>query len=75
MNQGAQENLKKENYELVLSFIADKLNSNPEFSRYVKAEIYEYSKKNQSNVIHIKNINAKAGEDCAKIAEELRAFM
>lgn len=75
MNQGAQDNLKKENYELVLSFIADKLNSNPEFSRYIKAEIYEYSKKNQSNVLHIKNISSKAGEEPSKIAEELKVFI
>lgn len=67
MSQSSQDNTK--NYELVLSYIADKLNSHPEFSRYVKAEIYEYSKKNQSNVLHIKNINAKSDEDPAKIAE------
>ena len=66
---------KRQNYGVVLKFIVDKLNENPDFARYVKAEIYEYANKNRSNVIHIKNITAKNNEDPAKIAEELRALM
>lgn len=74
-NQAGQDGVKRESYELVLGYIAEKLNSHPEFSKYVKAEIYEYAKKNQSNILHIKNINAKPDEDPTKIAEELRKFI
>lgn len=64
---------KKDSYEAVLSFIVKKLNTDPEFSKYVKAEIYQYSKK--SNILHVKNINAKHDEDPSKVAEELKAFV
>lgn len=60
---------KKEEYESVLKFIADKLNNDPEFSKYVKAEIYEYANKNKQNVIHIKNINIKPNEDPVTVAD------
>ena len=71
----AVDNNTKKDYEVVLSFIVEKLNSHPEFSKYVKAEIYEYSNKNRSNVLHFKNINAKHDEDPASIADELKAFV
>ena len=74
-NQAVDNKPKKEDYEVVLSFIVDKLNSDLEFSKYVKAEIYEYSNKNRSNVLHVKNINAKHDEDPAKVAKELQDFV
>lgn len=36
-NQAGQDGVKRESYELVLGYIAEKLNSHPEFSKYVKA--------------------------------------
>ena len=71
--QAVDNKTKKEDYEVVLSFIVDKLNSHPEFSKYIKAEIYQYSKK--SNILHIKNIKAEHDEDPSQIADELKAFV
>lgn len=42
-NQVVDNNPKKD-YEVVLSYICEKLNGDPEFSKYVKAEMYEYTK-------------------------------
>ena len=53
----------------------DRLNQNEDFKKYVKAEIYEYSKKNQSNVLHFKGISYEKGEDPAALAEDLKAFI
>ena len=69
----AVDNNSKKDYEVVLSFIVDKLNTDPEFSKYVKAEIYQYSKK--SNILHVKNINVNHDEDPAQVADKLKAFV
>lgn len=52
---------QKEDYNTVLSYIADLLNKNETFTKYATAEIYEYTNKNQSNVLHLKGISYKQG--------------
>lgn len=59
----------KNQYEIVLSFICGMLNQNEIFRKNVSAEIYEYTKKNQSNVLHLKGISYQKGEDPAKLAK------
>lgn len=56
-------------YELVLSYIEKLLNDNVDFHKYAHAEIYEYTKKNKSNILHIKGIKNKSNEDPLKLAE------
>lgn len=58
----------KNQYEIVLSHICSILNQNDIFKRNVSAEIYEYTKKNQSNVLHLKGIPHENKEDPAKLA-------
>lgn len=64
----------KNEYEKILSFINELLKSDPQFSRYCNSEIYEYTKKNQSNVLHIKGIKNNPKEDPAALAEEIKEF-
>lgn len=66
---------EKNEYEIVLNFISEKLNQNEDFKKYVKAEIYEYSKRNQSNILHFKGLKNKEGEKPENLAEELREFV
>ena len=59
VRQLAADNLDKgdkNQYEIVLSYIATLLNENETFRRNISAEIYEYTKKNQSNILHMKGI-------------------
>ena len=72
LNQLNPDNNTKKDYELILNFIVEKLNSDPEFSIYVKAEVYDYSSKNKTNIFHIKYITGKPDENPEKIAEELK---
>jgi hypothetical protein len=64
----------KNEYEKILSFVNDLLRNDPQFSRYCLSEIYEYTKKNQSNVLHIKGIKNNPKEDPAALAEEIKEF-
>jgi hypothetical protein len=64
----------KNEYEKILSFINDLLRNDPQFSRYCNSEIYEYTKKNQSNVLHIKGIKNNPKEDSGALAEEIKDF-
>lgn len=59
----------KNEYEKILSFVNDLLRGDAQFSRYCNSEIYEYTKKNQSNVLHIKGIKNNPKEDPAALAE------
>ena len=60
---------EKNDYEIVLGHIAEKLNEDENFRKYIKAEIYEYSKKNQSNILHFKGLKHNPNEDPAALAE------
>ena len=62
----------KNHYETVLAYICNILNQNDVFRRNVSAEIYEYTKKNQSNVLHLKGIAHKPKEDPLQLASEIR---
>jgi len=64
----------KNEYERILTYVNDLLKNDPQFSRYCAAEIYEYTKKNQSNVLHIKGIKNNPKEDPAALAEEIKDF-
>ena len=52
---------QKNEYEQVLGYIVELLNKQETFNKNVSAEIYEYTKKNQSNIIHLKGISYKKG--------------
>ena len=54
-NQVTENNPRKD-YDVVLAFIAEKLNSDPELSKYVKVEVYQYAIAKNPNVLHIRNI-------------------
>ena len=43
--------------------------------KHASAEIYEYTKKNQSNVLHLKGISYKDGESMTALADELKNFI
>lgn len=64
----------KNEYEKILTFINDLLRNDAQFSRYCVSEIYEYTKKNQSNVLHIKGIRNNPKEDPAALSEEIKDF-
>lgn len=51
------------------------INEDPIFSKAATSEIYEYTKKNQSNVLHIKGIKAKQNENATALAEEMKAHL
>lgn len=51
------------------------MNKQEEFRRYVSAEIYEYIKKNQSNVLHLKGIKAEKDQSSQSLTEEIREFI
>lgn len=69
-----QFNEHKNEYEKILNYINDQLKADAQFSRYCVSEIYEYTKKNQSNVLHIKGIKNNPKEDPAALAEEIKEF-
>ena len=62
----------KNQYEIVLSYIATLLNENEVFRRNISAEIYEYTKKNQSNILHLKGIKHASNENKENLAFEVR---
>ena len=64
----------KNEYEKILTYINYLLKGDAQFSRYCNSEIYEYTKKNQSNVLHIKGIHNIPKEDPAALAEEIKDF-
>ncbi len=66
---------QKGDYETVLSYIVDLLNKNDKFIQYASAEIYEYTNKNQSNVLHLKGISYKKGESLSALSDELREWI
>lgn len=65
----------KNEYEIILNCISHKINTDDIFGRYAKSEIYEYTKKNQSNVLHMKGVKANPNEDATVLADELKEFM
>ena len=65
----------KNEYEIILNCISHKINTDELFSKYAKSEIYEYTKKNQSNVLHMKGVKANPNEDPTVLADELKEFM
>jgi hypothetical protein len=65
----------KNEYEIILNYISDRINSDPIFSSYAKSEIYEYTKKNQSNILHLKGVKMNPKEDPEVLAEELKEFI
>lgn len=69
-------NLENRNeYEIILNYISDRINNDEIFSGYAKSEIYEYTKKNQSNVLHLKGVKTNPNEDPTALAEELKEFI
>lgn len=66
---------QKGEYETVLSYIVELLNKNDKFTEHASAEIYEYTNKNQSNVLHLKGISYKNGESLNALADELREWI
>ena len=62
----------KNEYEIILNCISELINSDNQFSRYAKSEIYEYTKKNQANVLHLKGVKANPKEDKDALANELQ---
>ena len=63
---------QKGDYETVLTYIVDLLNKTDKFTQHASADIYEYTNKNQSNVLHLKGISYKKGESLNALADELR---
>lgn len=55
-------------YEIILNYISDRINNDEIFSSYAKSEIYEYTKKNQSNVLHLKGVKTNPNEDPTALA-------
>lgn len=51
-------NTDKNEYEQVLEFIMNHLNKEETFRKNATAEIYEYTKKNRSNVLHLKGVQS-----------------
>lgn len=66
---------KSNDYEIVLAYIEKILNEDPDFKKFAKSEIYQYAKKNQSNILHIKGIKANANENPDDLARELKDFI
>jgi ABC-type thiamine transport system substrate-binding protein len=66
---------QKGEYETVLSYIVELLNKSERFSEFASAEIYEYTNKNQSNVLHLKGISYKKGESLSALSDELREWI
>lgn len=71
--EGEPENNKNE-YEKILSCINNLLRNDAQFNRNCYSEIYEYTKKNQSNVLHIKGIKMNPKEDPNALSEEIKEF-
>lgn len=69
--EGEPENNKNE-YEKILSCINNLLRNDAQFNRNCYSEIYEYTKKNQSNVLHIKGIKMNPKEDPNALSEEIK---
>lgn len=59
----------KNEYEIILNCISNKINNDDIFGGYAKSEIYEYTKKNQSNVLHLKGVKANPNEDPSALAD------
>lgn len=75
-NVGAPfESTIKNEYEVILNYISELINKDETFARYAKSEIYEYTKKNQSNVLHIKGIKNNPKEDPSALADEVKEFI
>ena len=75
VRQLAADNLDKgdkNQYEIVLSHIATLLNENETFRKNISAEIYEYTKKNQSNILHMKGIKHQPNESRENLAMEVK---
>ena len=51
------------------------INKDDKFGKIAKSEIYEYTKKNQSNVLHLKGVKANQGEDATALADEIKEYM
>lgn len=51
------------------------MNKEEKFNRVSNAELYEYTKKNQSNVLHIKGLKYNKGENSNALADELKEFV
>lgn len=49
----------KNDYEVVLEYIADRLNQNYDFRKNATAEIYQYQKHAIPNIIHFKGLKKK----------------
>jgi len=64
-----QERAEKSEYEVILNCIVKLLNKNDAFTKYSRAELYEYTKKNQTNVLHIKGIKHNEGEDSTVLSD------
>ena len=59
--QNPQQRNDRNEYDVILNCIAKQLNKHDKFKSYASAEIYEYTKKNQTNVLHIKGIKHEQG--------------
>jgi len=70
-----QERAEKSEYEVILNCIVKLLNKNDAFTKYSRAELYEYTKKNQTNVLHIKGIKHNEGEDSTVLSDEIKEFI
>ncbi len=66
---------QKGEYEIVLSYIVELLNKQESFNKLATAELYEYTNKNQSNVLHLKGISHKEGESFTALADELKEWI
>lgn len=66
---------QKGEYETVLSYIVELLNKHESFNKLATAEIYEYTNKNQSNVLHLKGISYKQGESLTALSDELKEWI
>lgn len=50
-------------YEVILEHIIELLNTDPTFSGYVKAEKYEFTKKAELKVLHVRGIKKEPTEN------------
>jgi hypothetical protein len=66
---------QKGEYETVLGYIVELLNKSEAFSKNATAEIYEYTNKNQSNVLHLKGLSYKQGESLTALGDEIKEFI
>jgi hypothetical protein len=64
----------KNEYEIILNCISEKINTDEIFGGIAKSEIYEYTKKNQSNVLHLKGVKDLPKEDPTALADEIKEF-